>query len=147
MRLEEFEELLERKGADLAAWPSGRRRAALRLLGRSATAREAYDRARALDGWIGDAMRPVPASAGLKARLCRIPQNRPRENDRLTIGVMLKARPWRGLCYAGSAAAMASLVAGVLVGTMQPPAGPGHAQMVDIASLVYGLPPDQGRSQ
>jgi hypothetical protein len=147
MRLEEFEELLERRGADLATWPWRRRRAARRLLGRSAAAQEAYDQARALDGWIGDAVRPVPARAGLKAQLCRIPQNHPRENDRLTVGVMLKARPWRGFCYAGSTAAMASLVAGVLVGTMQPPAGSGLAQMVDIASLVYGLPPDQGRSQ
>lgn len=147
MRLEEFEELLERRGADPAAWPWGRRRAARQLLGRSAAARKAHDQARTLDSWIGDAVRPVPASAGLKAQLCRIPQNHPRGNDRLTIGLMLKTPPWRGLCYAGLVAAMASLVAGVLVGTMQPPAESGHAQMMDIASLVYGLPPDQGRLQ
>lgn len=136
MKLDEFQDLLDTKGPDSAGWPWLKRRRARRLLARSAEARAQQEAARNLDALISDALRPAPLGAALRQRLDAIPlaQTRPAAKA----GRLLPS--FRMLWYAGAATAMASVLAGFLVGATVP-VGPGAADTVNLASLVYGPSP------
>lgn len=136
MKLEEFQDLLDAKGPDPARWPWLRRRAAQRLLARSADARELYDAARAADALIAEALRPAPLSPALRQRLDAIPLAHPRR----AAEVRRLLPSFRAIWYAGAATAMASVLAGFLVGATVP-VGADATDTINLASLVYGPSP------
>lgn len=133
MTLEQFRDLLDAKGPDPDNWPGRRRRAAKRLLLSSADARVMYDAARRTDAFLTEALWPAPLSPALRARLDTIPLAHRRTVDTTRV-VMQQLRPW---WYAGAATAMASVIAGFVVGAVLP-AEADFSEPVAIASLVYG---------
>ena len=66
---QDFERLLDCRGADLAAWPVAEQGGAATLLASSARARAALADARLLDTVLANALAPVPPPLGLKARI------------------------------------------------------------------------------
>lgn len=66
---QEFERLLDGRGADLAAWPVAEQGGAATLLASSVRARATLADARLLDTVLDDALAPVPPPLGLKARI------------------------------------------------------------------------------
>jgi hypothetical protein len=138
MTLDQFHYLLDAKGADLAAWPWLKRRAAARLLARSADARAAQAAARTADALIAEALRPTPLDPALRERLKGIPLAHPR----LAALPRRAAAGFRAFWYAGAATAMASVLAGFLVGATLP-VDPAAADPINLAGLAYG-PSAQG---
>ena len=134
MKQDRFEELLEAKGADLATWPEGERRAAERLLADSAEARDALARARALDDLLGEAFAPEPAGQALRDAILALPVAHPREVAR---------RPglgFRAFWQAGLGMALAAGLAGFALGITGLVEGPGpEAAEADFVGLVYGF--------
>jgi hypothetical protein len=136
MKLEAFQDLLDAKGPDPAGWPWMRRRSAQRLLARSVEARALHDAAHKADALIAAALRPAPLPSALRQRLDAIPLVHPRP-----AAAPRRLLPsFRMLWYAGAATAMASVLAGFLVGATVP-VGPGAADTINLASLVYGPAP------
>jgi anti-sigma-K factor RskA len=133
MTLEEFRDLLDAKGPDPDDWPRRQRRTAKRLLLGSADARVMYDAARRADAFLTEALWPAPLSPALRVRLEAIPLAHPRAAETTRV-VMRRLRPW---WYAGAATAMASVIAGFVVGAMLP-AEADLNEPVPIASLIYG---------
>lgn len=66
---QEFEDLLDRHGADLSTWPGAEQGAAAALLTSSASARGALAGAQLLETALHDALAPVPPPLGLQARI------------------------------------------------------------------------------
>lgn len=66
---QEFERLLDCRGADLSAWPVAEQGAAAALLATSARARATLAEARLLETTLRDAFAPMPPPLGLKARI------------------------------------------------------------------------------
>ncbi len=133
MTLEEFRNLLDAKGPDPDDWPRRQQRAAKRLLLGSADARVMFDAARRTDAFLTEALWPAPLNPTLRARLDTIPLAHPRTPETTRI-VMRQLRPW---WYAGAATAMASVIAGFVVGAMLP-AEADLNEPIAIASLIYG---------
>jgi anti-sigma-K factor RskA len=133
MTLEEFNDLLDAKGPNPDTWPWLKRRAAKALLTRSGEARAALDAARQADAFLAEALRPAPLDPALRARLDTIPLAHRRAMKTPAV-VMRQLRPW---WYAGAATAMASVIAGFVVGAALP-ADFDEPESVAIASLVYG---------
>lgn len=133
MTLEEFRDLLDAKGPDPDDWPWWQRRAAKRLLLSSADARVMFDAAKRADAFLTEALWPAPLSPSLRARLDAIPLAHPRAVDTPDLA-MRRLRPW---WYAGAATAMASVIAGFVVGAVLP-AEADLNEPIAIASLVYG---------
>jgi len=133
MTLEEFETLLDARGPDIGTWPRRKQRAAERLLARSAEVRAPLDAARALDTDIADLLQPAAIGADLRARLDAIALNHPHRPAAPRDGLPPLRRWW----YAGAATAMASVVAGFVVGATIPPASETPDE-INLAGLVYG---------
>jgi len=133
MTLEEFNDLLDAKGPNPDTWPWLKRRAAKALLTRSPDARAALEAARQADTFLAGALRPAPLNPALRARLDTIPLAHPRATETTAVA-MRQLRPW---WYAGAATAMASVIAGFVVGAAVP-ANIDESEPVAIASLVYG---------
>ena len=134
MTPDRFEELLEAKGADLAAWPEAERRAAERLLADSAEARAALAQARSLDDLLAGALAPEAAGPDLRDAILALPVAHPREAAR---------RPgfgFRAVWQAGLGMALAAGLAGFALGITGLVERPGPPpQEADIAGLVYGI--------
>lgn len=135
MKLEEFRETLDAKGADLSAWPEGERRAAETLLAASAEARQALQQALALDALLSETLAPAAAPAGLRdAILAEVAANPRAADDR---SFRLGGLRWFWRAGLGTACAMG--LAGFLLGftgAIQPPGA--ATDDVNIVSLVYG---------
>ena len=87
---QEFEDLLDRHGADSSAWPAAAQRPAAALLAASATARANLDDARLLDAALDDALAPVPTPLGLRTRIVA-------RAERAGAGVNWWSAAWRPL--------------------------------------------------
>ncbi len=132
MKLTQFQQLLERKGSELSAWPVWQRHGARRLLRRSVAAQECYRQARQLDHWLTHSLREsAPLPAGLRERIGAIPLQMPPPAP--------ARRGWqptpRLLWELAGVTAVLLLCIGFFVGAGSPfdvAAGP------DLASLAYG---------
>ena len=138
MNRDRFEQLLEAKGADLAAWPERERRAAERLLAESAEARTALDQARALDGLLSATLAPVPAGQDLRDAILALPLDHPRGADPRGAA----RRPdlgFRAFWQAGLGMTLAAGLAGFALGITGLVERPGSSfEEAEITSLVYG---------
>jgi hypothetical protein len=81
MKLAEFQDVLDRRGSDLAAWPDELRVAAERLVAAEPAARARLDAARRLDDFLARGMKVEPASLdrAVARVLARLPRELPRQ--------------------------------------------------------------------
>jgi hypothetical protein len=134
--LDRFRFLLEARGADLTRWPIPSRLFARLLLALSAEARRVRAEAARLDAILTETLAPEPAgpelTAALHALAARLPQPTPP-----------RALFWppRRFVQLGTAAALASVLAGFLFGAAGPLA-PIEEPSFDLAAVAYGEIPE-----
>lgn len=112
MRIDEFEQALDRYGGDVAKWPDGLRAEAEALTASDADAAVRAARAARLDDLLAEAVMPAPVDAALIGRIVAGLDNGVRH------GVTLHPTP-RLAAWAG-AAMIAFLSAGYAAGLMLP---------------------------
>lgn len=145
MDLETFRDLLDMRGADLAAWTAADRQDACALLERSAEARAALGEATRIEALLARSMAADRASGALKCRLLAIPGDHPRP---VAAGRSRWARrfpmPWR----IGMASAAASLLFGIYAGANGAlpieNADPVAAEIIDVVDIAFGSDLDEG---
>lgn len=132
MTLEEFQDLLDMHGTDLAHWPPAAARSARQLLDTDPRARARLAAAQRLASALQDTLRSVHASASLRLRLQRIPSHYP-QLTRRPQATAFDLRRWLlgGAALTATAAAL-GFIAG-FAGLLAPEAG------VDWTGLAYGL--------
>ena len=133
MNIHELRLLLDARGPDLSGWPASDRQAAEELAERSAEARAALEEARALDALLARTLGRGNAGEALRSAVLRIPEMHPRARHRPGGRFSILAHPWR----AGIAAAAASAVLGVIVGSSGIASLPEASETIDLATLVY----------
>jgi anti-sigma factor RsiW len=134
MRMDRFQDLLDRRGCDVAAWPPDERRAAEGLLATSPEARAALARAGGFDRLMAQALAPEAAPAALRVMLERLPQAAGQARQ--------AAQQWwenlRLAWSAGAALVAVSLAAGILVGaTGSGLPGLMRQTAADMAGIIY----------
>ena len=112
MRIDEFEQALDRYGGDVAKWPDGPRADAEALMASDAEAAARAARAARLDGLLAEAVRPAPVDAALIGRIVAGLENGARHDVAL--------RPTPRLAAWATAAMIAFLSAGYAAGLMLP---------------------------
>lgn len=117
MSLIAFQQLLDRMGADLAAWPVAERRTAEELLPASTEARLRLAEAQRLDRLLAGAMSEVAVPAGLERALASIPARHPHERR----GGWRRLLPEKGLAWgSGVATLTGAAVLGLWLGLAAP---------------------------
>jgi hypothetical protein len=102
MKLEHFQALAMRYGADITRWPTFEQLAAQRLAAEDAQARAALAQAAQLDAWLDNAFTPVPAAAVQRVTAATLQRTRGSAQLTAARGVSRWLSAWPAWLVAGA---------------------------------------------